>query len=85
MATLKDGKFDFVVVDKDSFRLGTTNRSSIIAMIENDCTAKVNMWVGETLLKAYTRTHWAVKFMQHIPSKAVLVVLYTKESYNRGK
>jgi len=82
--TTQSGIFDYVVVDKAGFSQGTTNRSSIIEMMKDERTAKVNVFVGTILLKAYVRLSWAVKFMQFIPSKSVELVFYTKESFNRG-
>lgn len=79
------GIFDFVVVDKDGFSTGLTNRSSIIEMMRDEQTAKVNVFVGGILLKTYVRMSWAVKFATFIPSKAVEYVFYTKGSFNRGK
>ena len=78
------GIFECVIVDKDGYWHVTTTRNSAIALLQDPHTAKVNIRVGKTLLRTYVRMSWAVKFMQHIPSKAVELTVYTKESFNRG-
>lgn len=78
------GTFECVIVDKDGYWHVTTTRNSAIALLQDPHTAKVNVWAGKTLLRTYVRMSWAVKFMQHIPSKAVELTVYTKESFNRG-
>ena len=84
MATLKEGKFDCVIVDRDGYWKVTTSRSSVVAMLEDKQTAKVTVWADGLLLKTYVRMGWAVKLLQFIPSGSVNFVIYTKEVFNHG-
>lgn len=78
------GIFDVIIVGEHGYEQHTTNRSSVIAMLQDDQTKKVNIFVGNTFLKTYVRMSWAIKFAQFIPSRSVEFALYTKGVFNRG-
>lgn len=81
---LQSGIFEYSVVHNKGFDHGITGRSSIIAMLQDERTAYVNVFVNGKFFKQYRRLKWAVKFVTFIPSGAVDFVFYTKERVNHA-
>ena len=76
---MEAGIFEYTVVTNNGFQSGKTNRSSIIAMIEDARTDRVKLMVGGHCLKDYKRPGWAARVMKYMASGAVTVVFYATE------
>lgn len=79
MERLQPGTFNFVVSSEKGYQRGITNRSSILAMIEDERTEKVRIMRNGKEVKTYTRMKWAAKWAKYAAPGSCEYVFYPKK------
>lgn len=74
------GTFDYIVKTSEGFEAGECHRSSIIDMINDDRTKRVELWVNGKMFKNYVKPAWAAKVLAFVPAKSVVVKFIVKGS-----
>ena len=84
MEHLRPGTFHFVVSSDKGYQHGFTNRSSIIAMIEDERTERVKVMRDGKGVKEYKSLKWAAKLAKFVASGAYDFVFVMKKGAQHG-